>query len=120
MDTEQVLRHFRNDRQILASLAHPNIARLLDGGSTEDGRPYFVTEYIEGSLLDEYCETHKLSIASRLRAVEQGDVRSIEEARTCGPNWSEAANSLPKTASAPGMVDRELARCENALASLRR
>jgi eukaryotic-like serine/threonine-protein kinase len=66
MDTEQVLRHFRNERQILASLAHPNIARLLDGGSTEDGRPYFVMEYIEGSLLDEYCETHKLSIASRL------------------------------------------------------
>ena len=66
MDTEQVLRHFRNERQILASLAHPNIARLLDGGSTDDGRPYFVMEYIEGSPLDEYCETHKLSIASRL------------------------------------------------------
>ncbi|HEY0050992.1 MAG TPA: protein kinase, partial [Pyrinomonadaceae bacterium] len=48
MDSDQVLRRFRNERQILAALNHPNIARLLDGGTTDDGLPYFVMEYIEG------------------------------------------------------------------------
>src|SRR5438270_5336808 len=48
MDTDSVLRHFRNERQILASFDHPNIARLFDGGTTGDGLPYFVMEYVEG------------------------------------------------------------------------
>src|SRR5205085_6347316 len=47
MDTESVLRRFHNERQILASLEHPNIARLLDGGETDDGLPYFVMEFIQ-------------------------------------------------------------------------
>ncbi|MGH9838704.1 MAG: protein kinase domain-containing protein [Blastocatellia bacterium] len=67
MDTEFVLRRFRHERQILASLHHPNIARLLDGGTTEDGRPYFVMEHIEGRPIDEYCDERKLSIIERLR-----------------------------------------------------
>jgi eukaryotic-like serine/threonine-protein kinase len=66
-DTESVLRHFRNERQILAGFDHPNIARLLDGGATEDGLPYFVMEYIEGLPIDEYCNRHALSIAERLK-----------------------------------------------------
>jgi serine/threonine protein kinase len=49
MDTDFILRRFRNERQILAGLEHPNIARLLDGGATEDGLPYYVMEFIEGS-----------------------------------------------------------------------
>jgi serine/threonine-protein kinase len=67
MDTEQILSRFRHERQILASLDHPNIARLLDGGTTSDGLPYFVMEYIEGQAMDEYCEAHKLSTAERLQ-----------------------------------------------------
>ena len=55
MDTDSVLRHFRNERQILASFDHPNIARLLDGGATESGLPYFVMEYVEGVPIDRYC-----------------------------------------------------------------
>jgi serine/threonine protein kinase len=66
MDTEDIVSRFRNERQILASLDHPNIARLLDGGATEDGLPYFVMEYIEGQTLDEHCDSHKLSTAERL------------------------------------------------------
>ncbi|HXY06463.1 MAG TPA: protein kinase [Terriglobales bacterium] len=58
---------FRAERQILANLEHPNIARLLDGGSTEDGQPYFVMEYIQGLPLDQYCDDHKLPITERLR-----------------------------------------------------
>ena len=62
----EVLRRFRYERQILAGLDHPNIARLLDGGATEDGTPYFALEYIEGQPLDEYCCEHKLSVPQRL------------------------------------------------------
>lgn len=66
MDTDFVLRRFRHERQILASLHHPNIARLLDGGTTEDGLPYFVMEYIEGRPVDEYCDLHNLPVVERL------------------------------------------------------
>jgi serine/threonine protein kinase len=66
MDTDSVLRHFRNERQILASFDHPNIARLLDGGATESGLPYFVMEYVEGLPIDAYCESQGLSIIERL------------------------------------------------------
>jgi len=55
------------ERQILASLVHPNIGRLLDGGVTEDGRPYLIMEYVEGLPLDRYCDRMRLSIRERLR-----------------------------------------------------
>ncbi|HEX4947565.1 MAG TPA: protein kinase [Blastocatellia bacterium] len=67
MDTDFVVRRFRHERQILASLHHPNIARLLDGGTTEDGLPYFVMEYIEGEPIDQYCDHHNLPIQERLK-----------------------------------------------------
>ena len=67
MDTDFILRRFRKERQILAALDHPHIAGLLDGGTTEDGLPYFVMEYIEGQPLYRYCDTHLLNIAERLK-----------------------------------------------------
>jgi len=67
MDTDSVLRHFRNERQILASFDHPNIARLFDGGTTGGGLSYFVMEYVEGVPIDEYCNKHALSIGERLK-----------------------------------------------------
>jgi serine/threonine protein kinase len=67
MDTDAVLRRFRAERQILARLEHPNIARLIDGGVTESGLPYFVLEYIEGQPLLAYCNGAHLSIAQRLK-----------------------------------------------------
>ncbi|HEX8708189.1 MAG TPA: protein kinase [Pyrinomonadaceae bacterium] len=66
MDTDFIIRRFRNERQILASLDHPNVARLLDGGTTEDSLPYFVMEYVEGQPIHYYCDTQKLSIVERL------------------------------------------------------
>ena len=66
MDTEDIVRRFRNERQILAGIDHAHIAKLYDGGSTEDGRPYFVMELIDGKPIDEYCDAHKLSIVERL------------------------------------------------------
>jgi serine/threonine protein kinase/Flp pilus assembly protein TadD len=67
MDTEAIIRRFRNERQILANLDHPNIAKLLDGGTTEDGLPYFVMDYIEGLPIHMYCDTHKRSTVERLK-----------------------------------------------------
>ena len=66
MDTDAVLRRFRHERQILADLDHPNIARLIDGGTTADGLPYFVMEYVEGAPIDVYCETQRLSTRQRV------------------------------------------------------
>jgi tetratricopeptide (TPR) repeat protein/tRNA A-37 threonylcarbamoyl transferase component Bud32 len=67
MDTEQVLTRFRSERQILASLDHPNIARLLDGGSTDQGLPFFAMEYIDGEPIDTYAGRAGLSVEDRLR-----------------------------------------------------
>jgi eukaryotic-like serine/threonine-protein kinase len=67
IDTEQVLQRFRNERQTLAALDHANIVKLLDGGSSGDGSPYLVMEYVEGLPIDKYCNLHKLSIDERLR-----------------------------------------------------
>ena len=66
MDSEEVVRRFRGERQILASLDHPNIARLLDGGVTHEGLPFFVMEHIEGEPIDQYCERRELGVAERL------------------------------------------------------
>ena len=66
MESDHYLRRFRNERQIMASLDHPNIAHLLDGG-TEKGSPYFVMEYIEGKRIDEYCDEKKRERPERLR-----------------------------------------------------
>ena len=67
MDTDFILRRFRKERQILAALDHPHIAGLLDGGTTEDGLPYFVMEFIEGQPLYSYCDSHQLNITERLK-----------------------------------------------------
>jgi eukaryotic-like serine/threonine-protein kinase len=66
MDTDEIVRRFVAERQILASLTHPNIARLFDGGSTPDGRPYFVMEYVEGRPITAYAGEGQLSIEDRL------------------------------------------------------
>ena len=67
MDTSDVLRRFRHERQILAGLEHPYIAGLVDGGSTNDGRPFLVMELVEGQPIDRYCKERRLSIAERLQ-----------------------------------------------------
>ncbi len=63
---EDTLRRFQNERQTLAALDHPNIIKLLDGGTSEDGTPYLVMDYVEGQSIDEYVKSHKLSTAERL------------------------------------------------------
>jgi eukaryotic-like serine/threonine-protein kinase len=62
----EMLRRFYNERQILANLDHPNIAKLLDGGTTEEGLPYLVMDYVDGIPIDTYCNTQHLSIREML------------------------------------------------------
>ncbi len=66
MDTSQVLARFANERQALAMMDHPNIARIFDAGATAKGRPYFVMEYIEGVPFTEYCDRNRIAIGQRL------------------------------------------------------
>ena len=65
--SEELLNRFRNERQTLASLDHPNIVKLLDGGNTDEGLPFLVMDYVEGTPIDDYCDARKLSIEERLR-----------------------------------------------------
>ena len=66
MDTGQVLARFANERQALAMMDHPNIARIFDAGATPKGRPYFVMEYIEGTPITQYCDGKQMTIGQRL------------------------------------------------------
>src|SRR5215470_17967035 len=67
MDTDFVRDRFLRERRILASLDHPHIARLFDGGSTPDGLPYFVMEYVDGDPITVYCRDHRLSVNEKLK-----------------------------------------------------
>ncbi len=66
-DTDEVLRRFEQERRILASLTHPGIARILDGGAAADGRPYFAMEHVEGRPIDAWCDERRLTVGARLR-----------------------------------------------------
>src|SRR5216683_577991 len=103
MDTDLVVDRFRNERQILASFDHPNIARLLDGGSTETGLPYFIMEYIEGQAIDEYCDDRRLSTVARLElfrtvcsAVQYAHQHLVIHRDIKPSNILVAADSVPK------------------------
>ncbi|HSR15783.1 MAG TPA: serine/threonine-protein kinase [Gemmatimonadales bacterium] len=66
MDTRDVVARFEAERQALAVMEHPSIAKVLDAGATDEGRPYFVMELVKGVPLTEYCDTHKLATRDRL------------------------------------------------------
>ena len=65
-DTDEIVRRFRHERQILAGLEHPNITRLLDGGSTEDGQPYLVMDYVAGEPVHDFANEQRLTVRQRL------------------------------------------------------
>src|SRR5580658_3397252 len=71
MDTKAVVARFESERQALALMDHPNIARVFDAGSTAEGRPYFVMEYVPGLPITEYCDKHRLTIKERLELFMQ-------------------------------------------------
>jgi serine/threonine protein kinase len=83
MDSRTVLSRFEVERQALAVMDHPNIARVLDGGTTENGRPFFVMEYVKGVPLTRYCNDARLSIAQRL-ALFVPACQAVQHAHTKG------------------------------------
>ena len=71
MDTKEVVARFEAERQALALMDHPNIARVLDGGATATGRPYFAMELVRGVSITEYCDTNQLATRERLDLFEK-------------------------------------------------
>ncbi|MEM1117277.1 MAG: serine/threonine-protein kinase [Bacteroidota bacterium] len=71
MDSEAVLARFRAERQILARLDHPGIARVLDGGLADDGRPWLAMEFVEGLSITDYCNAHRLGVGPRIALFQQ-------------------------------------------------
>ena len=83
MDTREVIARFEAERQALALMDHPHIARVLDAGATESGRPYFVMELVKGEPISSYCRKHSLSITQRLNLFDQV-CAAVQHAHTKG------------------------------------
>ncbi len=114
MATPEVVRRFRGERQILASIDHPSIARLLDGGSTPDGLPYLVMEYVEGEPIDRYCDARSLPIAARLSLLRQvcGAVRVAHQNLVVHRDL-KPANILVTADGTPKLLDFGIAKLLN-------
>ena len=114
LDGTEIVRHLRRERQILAGLEHPNIARLLDGGTTDDGLPYFAMQYVEGVPIDRFCDDGKLSVQERLRlfqgvcAAVQYAHRNLVVHRDIKPG-----NILVTTEGVPKLMDFGIAKLLN-------
>ena len=111
MDTDHVLARFRAERQILASLDHRNIARLLDGGSTDDGLPYLVMEYIDGHPIDDFADGRTLPVADRLRLFLQVcDAVSYAHGRGVIHRDIKPLNIIVTPAGVPKLLDFGIAK----------
>ena len=111
MDTDAVLRRFQNERQILASFDHANIARLFDAGTTATGLPYFVMEYVEGVSIDKYCDEHGLSVPDRLKLFREVCV-AVGYAHRCGVIHRDikSSNIVVTAERVPKLIDFGIAK----------
>jgi serine/threonine protein kinase/tetratricopeptide (TPR) repeat protein len=111
METDFILRRFRQERQVLAALDHPNIARLLDGGATLDGRPFLVMEYVEGVSIDRFCDENKLTISARLKLFQAVcDAVSYSHQRLIIHRDIKASNILVAKDGTPKLLDFGIAK----------
>jgi eukaryotic-like serine/threonine-protein kinase len=114
MDTRDVLERFRHERQILAHLDHPFIARLHDGGATLDGRPYFVMELVEGQPVDAFSKGNKLDTEARLRLFLQiCEAVAYAHRNLVIHRDLKPSNILVSSNGAPKLLDFGLARLVN-------
>ena len=111
--SDELLDRFRQERQILATLDHPNIARLLDGGTTEDGLPYLVMEYVEGTPIDQYCDRRRLSVRQRIELVLEA-CSAVEYAHERGVVHRDlkATNILVTRSGTPKLIDFGIAKLQ--------
>src|ERR1043166_5390510 len=116
MDTKQVIGRFEAERQALALMDHPNIAKVLDAGATETGRPYFVMELVRGIKITEYCDENNLSTEERLnlfiqvcQAVQHAHQKGIIH-RDIKPSNILVAVSEPGAAGCPKVIDFGIAK----------
>ncbi|MBZ0111030.1 MAG: serine/threonine-protein kinase [Thermoanaerobaculia bacterium] len=111
MDSDAIVARFLRERKILASLEHPGIGRLLDGGLADDGRPYFAMEYVEGESLLTWCQERRLSLADRLRLFERV-TRSVQyaHARLVVHRDLKPANILVTETGQPKLLDFGIAK----------
>ena len=111
MDSVAVLERFRHERRILANLDHPYIGRLLDAGTTPDGRPYFVMEHIEGRPIVSYCATHQLDLASVLELFRKVcDAVSFAHRNLVVHRDLKAGNILVASDGSPKLLDFGIAK----------
>jgi serine/threonine protein kinase/TolB-like protein/Tfp pilus assembly protein PilF len=111
MDTDAILRRFLHERQILANLNHPNIATLLDGGTTDDGLPYFIMEYVDGLPIDVFCDSRQLPVRERLVLFQAvcAAVHHAHENRVVHRDL-KPANILVTTRGVPKLLDFGIAK----------
>ncbi len=111
LDTDAILRRFREEQRILASLEHPNIARLLDAGTSPDGRPYIVMEYIEGQHIDAFAAAMKLTIPERLTLfLEVCEAVSYAHRQRVVHRDIKPSNILISASGAPRLLDFGIAK----------
>jgi len=112
MDTEDILRKFRMEIRVLAALGqHSNIARLLDAGTTDDGLPYFVMEFVEGKQIDEYCNQNRLSLNERLELASQvANVVHFAHQHTVIHRDLKPSNVLVDSRGKPKLIDFGIAK----------
>jgi eukaryotic-like serine/threonine-protein kinase len=111
MDTNAILRRFRDERRILARLNHPNIAKLLDGGITPDGRPYFVMEFLEGTPIHIYCRTNNVSLYGKLELfISACDAVEYSHRNLVVHRDLKATNILVTAAGVPKLLDFGIAK----------
>ena len=110
-NSEQMIARFRRERQILAGLDHPNIARILDGGTTPDGLPYFVMDYVDGVPLNTFCSDHRAGLNQRLNLFRQA-CRAVQYLHTnrIVHRDLKPANILVTSAGAVKLLDFGIAR----------
>jgi len=114
LDRDFVLRRFRNERQILAALDHPNIGRLLGGGTAQDGNPYFVMEYIEGQPLYQYADAQRLNIGDRLRLfIQISDAVQYAHEKLVIHRDIKPTNILVSSSGTPKLLDFGIAKLLN-------
>jgi eukaryotic-like serine/threonine-protein kinase len=111
VDNEALIRRFRNERQTLAALDHPHIVKLVDAGTTDDGLPFLVMDYVEGTRLDRYCDHHKLTINERLQLFRKVcDAVSYAHQRLIIHRDLKPSNILVTAEGAPKLLDFGIAK----------